>query len=443
MNSLTLDFIRRWKGLLLVQFVITAGAWILHATVPQTRLHLVVVVAVAMSWDLMRGLVRAQLGLPQRRASIAAGLWFSVVGAGVAVHLAAMMLGGVLLAPLLGQAVDAGALGLHAVFCVLLIGTVQFILTGLPAAPPRTLAGQVKGAIFGGLWGLPMFGIFWLSFFAPASWEQVTMGQRWIMLVMGALTVASWFTTRSMMLERAMPKLEAVPPRPAVDHRLGLGGNKGWGVRLEQEGRWLMPVVFMVLMAALFFILISEFIGGGESGTWQQVSYQYRSIGMLCVILSAPLVAVSAGSLRAFRSLPVPVSSFALVVALRPFVGSLVVFLAYMLLNWMIGRGTVMQGQALAAWLPLCGLISLLQAVILRYQRLPAAFALLVVLSMTSTLLPEVMKLALPVAALALLGGVMLLISWRLHVYWLGSSNQIYRLNQGLLRMVGGGGDRR
>ena len=72
--------------------------------------------------------------------------------------------------------------------------------------------------------------------------------------------------------------------------------------------------------------------------------------------------------------------------------------------------------------LPLCGLISLLQAVILRYQRLPAAFALLVVLSMTSTLLPEVMKLALPVAALALLGGVMLLISWRLHVYWLGSS---------------------
>ena len=229
MNPLTLDFIRRWKGLFLVQFVITAGAWILHATVPQTRLHLVVIVAVAMSWDLMRGLVRAQLGLPQRRASIAAGLWLSVVGAGAGVHLAAMMLGGVLLAPLLGQAVDAGVLGLHAVFCVLLIGTVQFILTGLPAAPPRTLAGQVKGAIFGGLWGLPMFGIFWLSFFAPASWEQVTMGQRWIMLVMGALTVASWFTARSMMLERAMPKLEAVPPRPAVDHRPGLHGNKGWG----------------------------------------------------------------------------------------------------------------------------------------------------------------------------------------------------------------------
>ena len=80
MNPLTLDFIRRWKWLLLVQFVITTGAWILHAGEPKARLHLVVIVAVAMSWDLMRGLVRAQLGLPQRRSSIAAGLWLSVVG---------------------------------------------------------------------------------------------------------------------------------------------------------------------------------------------------------------------------------------------------------------------------------------------------------------------------------------------------------------------------
>ncbi len=437
MNSLTLDFIRRWKGLFLVQFVITAGAWILHATVPQTRLHLVVIVAVAMSLDLMRGLVRAQLGLPQRRASIAAGLWVSVVGAGTGVHLAAMMLGGVVLAPLLGQAVDAGVLGLHAVFCVLLIGTVQFILTGLPAAPPRTLAGQVKGAIFGGLWGLPMFGIFWLSFFAPASWEQVTGGQRWIMLVMAALTVASWFTTRSMMLERAMPKLEAVPPRPAVDDRPGLHGNKGWGVRLEQEVRWLMPVVFMVLMAAVFMISINDFRGRGATPSGQGM-YQYRSMGMLCVITAYPLVMVAAGSLRAMRSLPVRLSICALLVALRPFVSGAVAMLVFMALNFVIGRSSGMEGWAFVAFLPLCSLMSLAQAVMIRYPRLPVAMGLLMVISMASVIFVELLALSLPGMWLLAAGGLLLLVSWGLHCRWLSRSSGIYRLNGGFLRMMGG-----
>ena len=436
MNPLTLDFIRRWKGLFLVQFVITAGAWILHATVPQTRLHPVVIVAVAMSWDLMRGLVRAQLGLPQRRASIAAGLWLSVVGAGAGVHLAAMILGGVLLAPLLGQAVDAGVLGLHAVFCVLLIGSVQFILTGLPAAPPRTLAGQVKGAIFGGLWGLPMFGIFWLSFFAPVSWEQVTVGQRWIMLVMGALTAASWFTTRSMMLERAMPKLEAVPPGPAVDHRPGLHGNKGWGVRLEQEGRWLMPVVFMVLMAAGIMISMNELSGRGATPAAQGMN-QYRSMAMLNVMIGSPLVIVAAGSLRALRSLPLRLSSCALLVALRPFVASAAMMVLFMALNAVIGRSSGMEGRALMAVLPLCSLMSLAQAVMIRYPRLPVAMGLMMVVTMASVIFVDWLPLSLPGLWL-LVSGVLLLLSWGLHWRWLSRSSQIYRLTGGFLRMMGG-----
>ena len=437
MNPLTLDFIRRWKGLFLVQFVITAGAWIMHVTVPQIRLHLVVIVAVAMSWDLMRGLVRAQLGLPQRRAAIAAGLWLSVVGTGVAVHLAAMMLGGVLLAPLLGQAVDAGVLGLHAVFCVLLIGTVQFILTGLPSAPPRTLAGQVKGAIFGGLWGLPMFGIFWLSFFAPARWEQVTMGQRWIMLVMAALTVASWFTTRSMMLERAMPKLEAVPPRPAVDHRLGLQGNKGWGVRVEQEVRWLMPFVFMVLMAAGILISINDFSGQGATPGAQGMN-QYRSMAMLNVTMGFPLVMVAAGSLRALRSLPLRLSSCALLVALRPFVASVAMMVVFMALYIFIGRGSGMEGRALIAFLPLCSLMSLAQAVMIRYPRLPVVMGLLMVISMVSVIFVDLRALSLPGLWLLVTGLLLLVLSWGLHWRWLSRASGIYRLNGGFLRMMGG-----
>ena len=91
MNPLTLDFIRRWKWLLLAQFVVTALTWVSHATQPKDRLHLEMFVAVAMSWDLARGLVRAQVGLPQERPGITAGLWFLVVGVGMGVQTAAML----------------------------------------------------------------------------------------------------------------------------------------------------------------------------------------------------------------------------------------------------------------------------------------------------------------------------------------------------------------
>ena len=206
MNPLTLDFIRRWKWLLLAQFVVTALTWVSHATQPKDRLHLEMFVAVAMSWDLARGLVRAQVGLPQERPGITAGLWFSVVGVGMGVQTAAMLGGGAVLAPLLGQAVDPGVLGMHVVFGVLLMATVQFILTFLPYGPLRMMAQPLKGGVVGTLWGLPMFGAFLIARFGPASWQNVSVFEGWVMGLLGGLRVASWFTTKSMMSERAMPK---------------------------------------------------------------------------------------------------------------------------------------------------------------------------------------------------------------------------------------------
>lgn len=438
MNPLTLDFIRRWKWLLVTQFVLTVLAWISHATQPKARLHVEVFVAVAMSWDLMRGLVRAQLGLPQRREAIAAGLWLSVVGMGAATHVAAMLLGGAVLAPLLGQEMNAGVLGLHFVISLILIGAVQFILTGLPSSPPRTLAARVKGTIFAGLWGLPMFGSFWIAFFAPADWREVTAVHGGIMVLLGVMAVASWFTTRAMMMERAMPSQEAAPQKRAADSGVFSAGAQGWRLRMKHEVLCLMPTIFGVLVASAVLISIDDFSKREAAIESREWIYQYRSLGMLCTISVFPVVQMAAASLRAFRGLPVPLPLFASMVAIRPFVAGVAVFFVYALLNWVLGRGTGMTGRALVAFLPLCSLTSLMQVIILRHPRLPVAFALLVAFSLVGSLVPGMMRLPIPSIWLLLLSVVILVISWRWHVRWLGNSSLIYRLNQGFLRMVGG-----
>lgn len=433
MNPLTLDCLRRWKWLLLPQFLIVTVAWFYHF-----RLHLEVIGVLAMATDLSQGSVRAQLGLPQRRAAIAAGMWLSVVVVGAAVQVAAMLLGGALLAPLQGKMADPGVLGMHAVFCVLIIGAAQYLLTGLPSAPPRTLAGRVNAVILGLLCMAAMYGGLLIGFFAPISWEAMTPMHFWIMLVLGALGVVSWFTIRRMISERAMPIQEAAPPKRATDPAFLFAGAQGWRLRMIEEVRWLLPTMLGVLVAAVILISIGDYPKGGAAKEGAGWISQYRFLGMLCSISVFPVMMLAAASLRAFRSLPVPLALCSLMVALRPFMAGLAVFLVYTLLNWVIGRGTGMEGRALAAFLPLCGLMSLMQAVMLRHPRLPVAFALLIAFSLASALLPDVMRLPFPSIGLLVLSAVLLVVSWRLHVRWLGKRSRIYRLNQGFLRMAGG-----
>ena len=166
--------------------------------------------------------------------------------------------------------------------------------------------------------------------------------------------------------------------------------------------------------------------------------YQYRWLGLLCVISVFPVTQLTAASLRACRSLPVPLPLCAFVVMLRPFAGGLAVFFVYTLLNLVIGRATGMEGRALAAFLPMCSLMSLIQAVILRHPRLPVAFALLIAFSMVSALVPKVMSLPIPSIVLLGLSAGLLVFSWWLHVRWLGRGSRIYRLNPGFLRIAGG-----
>ena len=438
MNPLMLDFIARRRWLLFTVFVLVTAAWVFHAEEAQARVHLEVLVPAIMAWDLARGLFRVQLGLPQRKSRIATGLWFSVVGVGTAVQAAAMLFGGAVLAPLLGKGVELGVLGMHLVFVVLLLGTVQFILTGLPCGPSRTMAQQVKGGIFG-LRGLPMFGAYWIAAFGPASWGAVSPIQIGIMVVLGILTVASWFTTSWMVSERSVSKPRAIPKKVEGGPRSVLGGPKGWRIWVVQEARWQVPVLLMIVLAAAFMSSISQVVVDGILDATATGVIQYRSIGMLCVMTIFPGGAVAAGTVRAFRGFPVRLSWWALLSALRPFCGGLAVFVVFTLTAWLLDLSAGGEGQALLAFLPFCGVLSVAQAVILRYQRLPVMIVLIFSLSIFFSNFPELLRLAQTGVWMAALGMGLLVFSWWLHVRWLGRGSRIYRNNQEAFTIAGAG----
>ena len=150
-----------------------------------------------------------------------------------------------------------------------------------------------------------------------------------------------------------------------------------------------------------------------------------------------PLVSVTAGSLRAMRSLPGSLASCALIAALRPFWGGWAVFLVYALLIRLVGRSTGMVGHAFWAFLPFCSLMSLGQAIMLRWPRMPLLIVMLFTITFISVGLPDVMKLSIPAWWLPGAGLAVLLMSWKLHLRWLGRCSQMGRLNQGVFGMPG------
>lgn len=438
MNALMLDFMQRWKWLLVGQFLLVAGAWTQHAAVPQSRIHLEIGLAIAMSWDLMRGVVRVQLGVPQSRATVASGLWVSVVVLGAGIQWLAMLVGGVILAPVFGKGVNFDALGLHAVLSVLMIGTSQFLLTGLPAAPPRNMAEQIKCGFFGLMWGLSMWGFFALTFVAPHQWSAVTGIHAFVMVVMGVCAVASWFTTWRMLMERAVPVQQAAGFKTTGKPGLMPMGRDGWPVWLVQEGRWLLPVVLMVMLAAVFMVSIQQPVGGPLE--IQPDPFQYRSMGMLCAMTTFPMIMVTMGTLRAGRSLPVARRSWALVMTLRPFVGGVLVFVVFSLVSWVTGRSSGIEGKALMTFLPWCSALSLVQALVLRFPKMVVVIGLIMVISFFGTLFPEMLQRrgADGAGLMAGLAAGLLVISAWLHGRELTRSDALYRVNQGFLRMIGG-----
>ncbi|MFN0126586.1 MAG: hypothetical protein ACKV19_07875 [Verrucomicrobiales bacterium] len=433
MNALTLDFIRRWRWLLVAQCAGTAIAWIWHGDQPRARIHLEMMAAMAMSWELIRGAVRAHLAVPQARAAITRGIWFSVVGIPVAIHWVAMLLGAAA-ALVFRLPVDPASLLLHAIFSPLVAGTMLYLLSSLPVRPARTFAGQIRDAVFGMLWGLSVFGTIFATVLAPVSKAEIGVPEALVMMVMAALSVASWFRAGEIVEDRsrAISKGTTAPAGPLRPVLLGRTSLMRAWLEMELRMQWVFSLI--ALLFAGIMLAMNQGIGAKSEGT----RLPMEELGILFAMIAMPLMTFFASTLRGVRALPFSLTSLACSTALRPFLALLNVSLCLLLVNSLIRRQFSVGPEELAPVLFSGGLISIAQAVILRWPRLPVMMGTLMLgtsLAILAGRLPGAYSPS--TVQLALMAALLLPISCWLHRRWIQRSSSLYRGNTLFTRFSG------
>ncbi|MDB6136046.1 MAG: hypothetical protein JWM59_4289 [Verrucomicrobiales bacterium] len=446
------DFAGRWKWLLLIQLIVSAAGWAFSQRIrPQhggggvALEHLEFGVAVAMSWDLLRGLNRACLVWPVTRKSLARGMWLAVAGIGPFVSSLAV-LPGLLYCMAAGLPLPSWSiLSLHVVLSFLLGGTLQFVLTGLRIGIAPTLGGQVRDGFFGMLWGLSLSATGWLGLVIPMRWEDIHTGGAVILGFMAMITVISWFTTPGMVVARAAPAVggrgrSAVPGVTNTELRNSLlQGVSGWPLWLGLELRWLAFLPLMVALVIGVLRGIGRLSSPGVEAAVVAGPNQYTSLGMLCAMLLLPMFSMSCGPLRAFAAMPVRRVSRILLMVLRPPVYALVMCAAFLLLNHITGQANSGILRAACLFALIGSLTSLLQSFLIRWPSFAAVIALGAVLAPTAMLLfPLLLRQDVPVLWLPIASAGILLLAAALHLRWLRTSTTIYRSIPWLQRYAAG-----
>jgi len=439
MNPVTLDFLRRMRWLFLAQFIVTAISWTLPAA-QFARLHLEFLAAVAMSIDLGRGLIRVTMGLPLTQRQLGGGLWMAVVPLAPLVGVAGMLAGSGLGA-LTGRLFPSPSLlYLHALIGLLIAGTMQFLITGLPTRQPRTLGEKTGSLIFSTLWGLSMGGGIWVSFFIPPGWERLSPGLYFLVFALAALTMVSWFTTQSMVRNRAATStvnLTAVPG-PASAPLSGLQGPGGWRLWLGQELRWQIMAPLMTFAVTTIMEVMAHLSNPGVAGAMRGSSNRYLPAGMMCAWFISALFSMASSPARAFRSLPVTRTRYALLLTCRPLCFALLLFFTLAGITFCTGTQDGQEGKAFSLFLLIGGMVSLTQAILVRFPSFSVMMLMAMLLAPCVVFtFPVVLKDGvntawMPPAALALV-----LLSWSLHRRWLRTSSGFYR-SQGQMRWMGG-----
>ncbi|MES2708414.1 MAG: hypothetical protein V4726_17605 [Verrucomicrobiota bacterium] len=444
------DFVRRWKWLLLVQLLVSGGGWAFKDKSNAALVHLEFGVAVAMSWDLMRGLNRACLAWPLTSQPLARGMWLAVAGVGPLVSCLAV-LPGTLVCLILGRSLPSPhEFTLHMLLSLLLAGTLQFVLTGLRSRIAPTWGGKIRDGFFGLLWGLSLSATGWLGLVIPSSWETLRPAGMMIMSFMAVVTVISWFTTPGMVISRAARAVSSTPApgrSPAEEDRSFrnslLHGASGWRVWLGMELRWQFFIPLMVLLVMGSLRLIGRLGPSGAEATVVGGPNQYTALGMLCAMLVVPMFSISVGPQRAFAALPVRRVFCALLMALRPPVYALIMFAAYLLLTALLGQPNTETARAACLFGLIGSVTGLLQSFLIRWPNFGVAVSLGMVLAPASILLlpvlfkPGISFLWMPVASAGIL-----VLAGVLHLHGLRTSSRIYGSMPWLQRNALGGAAR-
>lgn len=446
------DFVKRWKWLLAVQLVVSSASWIFFSGTQlpagrgqATLQHFEYAAAIALSWDLMRGQCRACLALPLSGGSLASGFWLAVVIIGPMVSCLALVPNAVY-SWIAGRPLPSWSeISLHAVISLLLGGSLQFVLSGLPGQPSRTAAGKVRDGFFAVLWGLSIAAPGWLGLVFPSRWKDLQAGGKIAMGCMALAALASCFTTPRMVRGRSLPAVAGGPEHknPGTDAETGAWAAEvpvpglpgpsprspgGWKVWLGLELRWMLFLPLMALVILSSLRLMGSFSSSGARTAIESYPTQYSSLGALCAMMVIPMFSLSCGSVRAFAALPVRREMHALLMALRPPVYCVSMFSAAVLLSWAMGRPLGNPGIAACAFVFIGSVTSLLQPLLIRWPSFPAALGMGMVLTpSTLLLLPYSFKDHTTLVWMPAFSLAFLLISAALHRRVLRTSSKIYR----------------
>ena len=434
MNPLTRDFLHRWRWIFLFcHFATTAFVWKLDAMdrkpLFSVRLHLEIFPAIALSFDLARGLLRPGFGLPMNRAVFARGLWLSVVATGPLLLLGTIVLAGVLCF-ISGKPMPApGVISFHLTLSVLIAGTAQFLLSSMPVQPSTTIAGKITGIVLGSLWGLSISTPFWISNFIPSGWAAMGTASTLILSLLTALTVASWFTTQRMITERVMVRSSSSPGM-GLETPMTLAGSGGWSIWWRQEANAIAFVGAMAVMVIVIQEIMMGSFRSGVSDAMKDPSNAYLTLGMVCAMMMTPLFARAAGGARLLRALPISGNRLALILAARPAAYALFLFASVSVYYSFMGRWNGQEGRAVCVFIFIGGLLSIMQAINVRHPSTKVTMAMAMFLSPGVVLTsPVVVDSAYPVLWLGILGIALLPVSWLLCRRWMRTSSGFYRQN--------------
>ncbi len=182
----------------------------------------------------------------------------------------------------------------------LLLGTLFFALTGMPARTGGTVSPgqQVINGFFTLLWGLCYFAVFSFPREFPMNARDIGPYQMMLVILMTGATVAGWFQAPSMVIKRAGRAAPGTPangqPARSVNKRQweGFGGIPFF---LSRFGK--TQALAIVSMISIFWIFLA-FAGMMKGGATQP------PVGMFISFSCYFAVIVTLPQLRSLRSMP-------------------------------------------------------------------------------------------------------------------------------------------
>jgi hypothetical protein len=286
--------------------------------------------AFLLSFDLQRGHARAVLAMPVTAKQIARGWWWAAVGIPAAAITVVTLLVFTIVSVCSG---DWSSLADCVIYCVanlLILGVMFFGLTGMPAQRSGgNWRDQIRGILFGGLWGASIGG--WMFFSQLNLYSTIGVV---FFLITAILTILGWFRAETLVRERAGFRIAfqsfSAKSAKASHCAEGHGGlpflfqtifTRMVVVGLAMTG--LFVLIFGLMIAPKFAAIAAQTHGAAQVNPWKG-NFPIFIIFQFLWVVGFQIIPVCL-HLRFLRTLPVSTTRLAAVFVFTPPAAMLVI----------------------------------------------------------------------------------------------------------------------